>query len=285
MVHPFRFLAFVLFLVSCSGPGEGHGSSAAPLTECPCDGAGTCVEGVDVFDGQGAVDWPAARDAGIVFALIKATQGTYDTQSTFAFNWAAARDAGVRRSAYHFFDPGEDGAEQARHLLEVVGAGDPGELPITLDVECPDGDPDCLGVPGRAPDASATEVMAGVSAFLAAVEGATGVRPALYTFASYFALLGADAGALAAYPLDLAYPTSDGCFPVPAPWSRATFWQYSWTGAVPGIGPAVDRERFLGSLAALDSLGAAREAGAAIAMVTASGASCDAREANMPVLR
>jgi lysozyme len=243
------FLAVAL--VGCAGRGEGTALEASALEQC----AAQSVEGIDVFDGQGAVDWAAVRDAGIVFALIKATQGTYDTQSTFAFNWQAAKEAGVRRSAYHFFDPTEDGAEQARRLLSVVG-DDRGELPVTLDAECPDGDPGCLGVPGRSIDASLGDVFASVASFLHTITQATGRRPIVYTFASYFASLGVDAGALAAYPLDIAYPATGTCFLVPMPWSRAAFWQYSWTGSIGGIDVPVDRERFLGDLTALDALGA-----------------------------
>jgi lysozyme len=106
------------------------------------------VQGIDVYDGQGDVDWDAVAGQGLGFAVIKATQGTYDEQATFAKNWAEARRVGLLRSAYHFFDPTEDGVAQADHFLAVVGAPAPGDLPATVDLECPDGDPNCL-YPGR----------------------------------------------------------------------------------------------------------------------------------------
>jgi hypothetical protein len=49
-------------------------------------------------------------------------------------------------------------------------------------------------------------------------------------------------------------PPGDACVAVPAPWSTATMWQYSWTGSVPGIEGPVDRDAFLGSLAGLQAL-------------------------------
>ncbi len=241
-----------VLLVGCSG------SSAVEDVRGLSESLGQCappqaLEGIDVFDGQGQVDWAAARSGGTAFAFIKATQGTYDTQSTFAAHWAGAGAAGVRRSAYHFFNPTEDGAAQAAHFLSVVGPLAPGDLPATLDVECPDGDPGCLyaGHPGQAP---ATEIRSRIGAFLDAVEQATHARPVLYTFHDYFKSSGVDAAGLEAYPLFLADPTSAACLDVPAPWSSATFWQYSWKGTVPGIVGAVDRDRFLGDGAAFARL-------------------------------
>jgi lysozyme len=234
-----------------SAPSEPVGAESAAVQECPSQ----VVEGIDVFDGQGVIDWPAVADAGVAFAYIKATQGTYNAQSTFAENWAGAARAGVRRGAYHFFDPTEDGVAQARWFLSTVGTS-PGNLPPMLDAECPDGDADCLGTgaSGQAPGAT---VAAGLTAWLEAVRGAVSQDPVVYTFASYFRSLGIDAGALAAHPLFLADPTDAGCVGVPAPWPRVALWQYSWTGEIPGVRVPVDRDRFLGSLADLAAFGGA----------------------------
>jgi lysozyme len=255
------FLVLAPAMVACgtAPPGPaGRASEALDLTrQCPA----AAVEGIDVFDGQGTIDWAQVRGAGIAFAYIKATQGTYDTQATFAERWAASSSAGVLRGAYHFFDPTEDGEAQAAHFLAVVGAGG-GDLPPVLDVECPDGDGDCLGT-GSAGDASAADIRARVLAFLGAVEQALGRTPLLYTFTSYFAANGVDTTGLEAYPLYLAFipPGASAaagnalpCLDVPAPWAEATLWQYSFEGAVPGVSGAVDRDRFLGSIAALEAL-------------------------------
>jgi len=244
--------ALACFLLAGCGAGPGVEDTrrtSEALDQCPSQ----ALEGIDVFDGQGTIDWGAVSGDGITFAMIKATQGTYDTQSTFAFNWAGARAAGVRRGAYHFFDPTEDGAAQALYFLSVVGPPAPDDLPAMLDVECPDGDPGCVG-PGESGEASASDIRDRIQGFLGTVEQATGKRPILYTFASYFSGTGVDAGGLEAYPLFLAYPTGSACFPVPRPWSHAALWQYSWTGSVRGIAVAVDRDRFLGTGAGLAAL-------------------------------
>ncbi len=253
-------------LLACSG---GSGVVAAERPGCAVEAFEQCpsqsLEGIDVFDGQGTIDWPAVADAGVTFALIKATQGTYDTQASFAFNWQAAREAGVRRGAYHFFDPTDDGAAQAQHFLDAVGPRAPGDLPAMLDIECPDGDADCLGT-GSAGTAPAAVIAQRMWDWIHAVESATGAKPIVYTFASYFASGGIDSAGLEAYPLFLAQPARappvDACLGVPAPWSRIAMWQYSWSGTVAGIDALVDRDRFLGSAADLAALAAAPAAAA-----------------------
>ena len=173
-------------LLGCSGGSgaaiggaEPTGCTSAALEQCPSQS----VEGIDVYDGQGTVDWAAVAGGGIAFAMIKATQGTYDTQATFGANWSGAPRAGVRRGAYHFFDPYEDGAAQAQQFLATVGPLVAGDLPPMLDIECPDGDPDCLGTGGMdetrdAASASPTAIAQRMWDWIHAVEGATGMKPA-----------------------------------------------------------------------------------------------------------
>jgi lysozyme len=241
-------------VVGCSAappPRERTTSESAALREC----APATVEGVDVSEAQGFVDWDAVHAAGVDFAIIKATQGTYDTQSTFADDWAGAQAAGVIRSAYHFFDPTEDGVAQAQHFLAVVGTLGPADLPATLDIECPTGSADttCLGT-GRSDAASATDIATRMWDFIHAVEQATGKKPLIYTYGSYFASNGIDTTGLGAYPLYVADPVAGSCFDVLSPWSSAVLWQYSFTGSVPGIADAVDRDRFVGTLEGLRAL-------------------------------
>jgi GH25 family lysozyme M1 (1,4-beta-N-acetylmuramidase) len=252
--------------VACGGPpgrpGEETASSRDALQQC----VSASVEGVDVSDGQGTIDWASVKAAGVDFALMKATQGTYDTQKTFAANWAGAQAAGLYRSPYHFFDPTADGAAQAQHFLAVVGPFAPDDLPAMLDIECPTGSADttCLGT-GTSDAASATDIATRMWAFIHAVEQATGKRPLIYTYGSYFASNGIDTTGLDAYPLYIADPVTGSCFSVPSPWSSAVLWQYSFTGSVSGISDAVDRDKFIGTLADLQQL--AQSGGNALAEV------------------
>jgi GH25 family lysozyme M1 (1,4-beta-N-acetylmuramidase) len=247
-------LAWLVLAVLVAGCGASPESSeptattAEALQQCET----VSVEGIDVSNGQGKIDWATVKAAGVDFAIMKATQGTYDTQSTFAANWAGSKAAGVIRSPYHFFDPTEDGAAQAHHFLSVVGAMGPGDLPPMLDIECPTGSADttCLGT-GTSDAASAADIATRMWAFIDTVQQATGKMPIIYTYESYFSSNGIDTTGLDAYPLYIADPVSGKCFDVPAPWTSAVIWQYSFTGTVSGISGDVDRDRFIGTLAEL----------------------------------
>src|SRR5579884_2746971 len=106
---PWRLFWAVVSVVACGCSGtptrEDVGTASEPLQQC----AAATVEGVDIYDGNGAITWSAVKAAGVDFAIIKATQGTYNTQTSFSTNWSQSKQAGLLRSAYHFFDPTEDG--------------------------------------------------------------------------------------------------------------------------------------------------------------------------------
>ncbi|MGA3120785.1 MAG: GH25 family lysozyme [Polyangiaceae bacterium] len=248
------WLLGIVLVIACGGAPRRAptGSATTPLLQCTAAG----VEGIDVFDGQGPIDWRAVAAAGVTFAIIKATQGTYDTQSSFAANWEQAQNAGVVRGAYHFFDSTQDGVAQAQRFLSVVGPLGPRDLSPILDIECPDGDADCL-YPGGSGAASAADIARRMRDFLKTVAQATGRTPIVYTFGSYFETNAIDTTGLGGFPLFLANPTSQVCFYVPEPWAAAAVWQYSWRGEVAGIAGAVDRDRLLGPLSTLMAQGAA----------------------------
>jgi lysozyme len=230
----------------------GSGEDVAALSASKACAPATTVEGVDLSDGQGAIDWAKVRAAGVRFGIVKATQGTYNTQTRFAANWSGMKAAGVIRGAYHFFDPTEDGVAQAKHFVAVMGALSAGDLPPMLDIECPDGDNNCLGWSGATGAAPAATIRQRMMDFLNYVQSATGRKPLIYTFGSYFSSNGVSTTSLQGYPLNIAYPTTSNCFNVPSPWTSATMWQYSWTGTVSGIPGQVDRDRFLGDINALE---------------------------------
>ena len=209
------------------------------------------VEGVDISAGQSPVTWTSVVGDDRHFAFIKATQGNYYTSTAFAAQYAGAKTAGVYRSAYHFFDPTIDGVTQADYFLGVVGTIEADDLPPMLDVECPDGSSTCLGFTGGSGDAPAATIVSRALAWLTEVESKTGKKPIVYTFPSYFPGLATSDSALAAYPLFIA--TLASCASVPAPWTTAAFWQYSWTGTVTGIPGQVDEDRFFGTLVDLQN--------------------------------
>src|SRR5205823_10572395 len=111
----------------------------------------------------------------------------------------------------------------------------------------------CLGngKNGWAPTAT---IIQRVWDWLDTVEAATHMKPIIYTYPSWFASFGFTDPKLTDYPLWIA-GSSMGCAQVPAPYTKAAFWQYDTTSNVPGIGTAstaVDHDRFFGTLAELN---------------------------------
>ena len=252
--------------------GETVGTTSQAYTK-DCDGADSGVYGVDVYDGQGTIDWARAKagnapDGGLgdgtngeTFAFIKATQGDYTTESTFADNWTNAKKAGILRSAYHFFDGADDGVAQANYFLGVIGS-DYGELPAMLDIECPTADTkagsqsNCEGFAGASgfpTDGGIPALQSEVFAFLDTVEKATGKKPIVYSYVSWFDSTGVTDAKLAEYPLFISN-IETSCPDIPAPWTSVTFWQYQTSGGTaPGISGDCDLDLWMGSLASLQT--------------------------------
>ena len=96
--------------------------------------ASYAIHGVDVSKYQGDIDWNAARDDGVKFAYIKATEGGDVVDDKFQQNWENARAAGIKRGAYHFVYWCRTPEEQIRWFTQNVPA-DADALPPVLDVE------------------------------------------------------------------------------------------------------------------------------------------------------
>lgn len=247
-------LLLCLALAAC-GPGRDARPTAAappPLAQVrtpafgdsnphPWDGRAPQsypVHGIDASRWQGLIDWPTARDNGVNFAFLKATEGGDIVDAAFAPNWAAARRAGVPVGAYHFWYHCRPAAEQARwfirHVPRVAGA-----LPPVLDMEWTPFSPTCT----RRPPPETIRAEARI--FLDMVEAHYGQRPILYSAPDFFETnemwkLGHHdfwLRSVAGHPRD----TYGG--------QHWTFWQYSGTGLVPGISGKADLNAFAGSAA------------------------------------
>src|SRR5579863_6399541 len=255
-----RWLVFGAFLIAassgCSRVVDVASESEASTQQCPS----STVEGIDVYSGDGTIDWTQVKGSGRQFAFIKATQGNYNTQSTFAANWSAAATAGVLRSPYHFFDATIDGVAQAQWFLNEVsksGGLQPSDLPPMLDIECPTASTQAAsqsgceytGNSGWAPPAT---IASRAFDWLNTVEQATGRKPIIYSYPSWFGDAGFTDSKLANYPLFIA--TYGSCASVPAPWTTTVFWQYSASGTVPGLTAKADVDRFVGTIDGLMGL-------------------------------
>jgi GH25 family lysozyme M1 (1,4-beta-N-acetylmuramidase) len=239
-------LAACLCAAGCAGAPAGDEQVEGLSQTCPS----TYVEGIDLNDRPSPVDWPQMKQAGVQWMIAKATQGTYNTQSSFAYNWSQAKAAGVIRGAYHFFDPTEDGVAQAQHFLAVMGPLEPGDLPPMLDAECPSiyNPNDCLGWAGGGGQTPGNLIRQRILDFMNTVENATGRAPILYTLSmSWFTDEGVDTSGFGRYALDLPQIGSN-CISYGAPWDHLTIWQYDWYGTFPGVPGQWLRDRFLGTL-------------------------------------
>ena len=60
------------------------------------------LQGVDVYNGQGVINWTSVKNAGIRFGFVKATEGVDFVDARFATNMNAAIAAGIPVGPYHF---------------------------------------------------------------------------------------------------------------------------------------------------------------------------------------
>ena len=241
-------LAFVAALLTACAPGTP--ADRAPISPPRFDDADPAsfpgpqparyaVHGIDTSRWQGAVDWPAARAAGVTFAWLKATEGSDIVDPAFPANWTAAARAGVVRGAYHFFYLCGPADAQARWFIANVPRS-PGGLPPVLDIEWTPFSPTCRIRPAPA------IVRSEIGIFLAIVGQHYGQRPIVYTTPEFWQ----DNGFADISGEDF-WLRSTNAHPSEAyagmPW---TFWQYTGTGRVPGVAGNVDINAFAGSAAA-----------------------------------
>ncbi len=233
-----------LMVGAVSGAGLAAVLSAGPAAAAPS------IHGVDVSGWQGAVNWPAVRSSGRLFAFAKATEGQTFVDSTFAANRVGMATAGMTvRGFYHFARPDRNSAAaEANHFIRTVGAMGPGEVPV-LDLEV---------APGPGVGDWAAE-------WLGRVAQATGRTPVLYSYQSY--LYSIPTSRLTQYPLWIAaYGVNDGAIPATLPqtdrWSQWTWWQYTSNALVPGVTGRVDDSVFAGSAAQLAAYGGTAPASA-----------------------
>lgn len=214
---------------------------------------GQLVHGIDVSHWQGAIDWTAVKNSGIDFAFAKATDGAGVVDPKFIQNATGASGAGVYIGPYHFGRLNTDVADPLDAVNEANAFVDAIEpfyqsparmLRPVIDVQ---------NSPGFYPISLAVErayVSQWVRDFSSVVETRLGVSPIIYAdvvYAKFY--LEAD---LAQYPLWLAARTAaPPNFPPPTAagvFGQWTIWQYSETGAVPGIVGAVDLNVYRGTL-------------------------------------
>ena len=224
------------------------------------------AEGTDVSSLNGAaINWADVAKTER-FAAVKATEGNYYTDPDYQADVTKAVAVGLYVMPYVFANPhgwnGSDpdsgngsGKVQADYAWKTISKVTPAYkasalmLPVALDLES---DPyvnveknsnQCYGL-------TASAMVAWIKSFIAEARALTGKTPVIYTTTQWW---DACAGGSAAFAADPLWIASYGVpFPsIPAAWRNSTFWQYSNSGQVTGIGGAVD----------LDSLGPTQASG------------------------
>lgn len=104
------------------------------------------LQGIDVSEDTGAIDWPTVRAGGADFAYIRATAGVDRRDTQFAANWPAAFAAGLRRGAVHDFSLCRPAVDQANAFIVTVPRADDA-LPAAVAI---DESPECSAPPDRA---------------------------------------------------------------------------------------------------------------------------------------
>ena len=244
------FLAVFLALAACGAARAPDKPAAAPPVEVTWpnfsdadphpwagqDPAHHPVHGVDVSRYQTSVDWLVARENGVNFAFIKATEGGDMVDPMFKDHWRGAGAAGVKRGAYLFYYHCRPSEEQARwffrHVPRVAGS-----LPPVLDMEWTPTSPTCTI------RREASVIRRDAAKVIAMMTKHYGTAPILYTTVDFYEdnemwrLSGVDfwLRSVAAHPSDR-YPGQH--------WR---FWQYTSTGLVPGMKGEIDINAFDGS--------------------------------------
>lgn len=126
------------------------------------------VQGVDVDEATGAIEWPVVAAGGADFAYAVATHGSMQRDRRFEENWAGSAAAGMRRGAVHVWSLCQLAVDQANAFNTTVPQ-DAAALPAAIDIAYEDG---CAARPDR-------KVLAGELARAAAmIEAHTG-KPVL----------------------------------------------------------------------------------------------------------
>ena len=222
-----------------------------------CMPARAVVQGIDVYNGTGLVNWANMKAAGIQFAFCKATEGVDFVDVRLSQNMTNANAAGVLIGPYHYGRPDSnssnplDAFNEANDFVDAIQPYYNSSglyLKPVLDLE------EILDLPTVAQERAYLSEW--VRDFSDQVESRLGVLPIIYSNGNYAQnYLEAD---IAEHDLWFAKPSSTNSFASATPptatnigiWDEWKFWQWTWTGNIGGINPAL-RDAFGGELSDL----------------------------------
>lgn len=189
--------------------------------------------GIDVSDHQKEIDWQAVADSGVEFVILRCgwrgyTVGGLNEDGYFHQNIQGAKDAGLDVGVYFFSQAttAEEGAEEARFTLDILN-GYELDLPVFFDWE------EIGTAEARTDNVPGSVVTDACLEFCRVIEEG-GYESGVYTYLNlaYFTY---ELDRLAGMTFWLGDPGS-----APEFYYDHNIWQYSFTGAVPGIEGDVD---------------------------------------------
>ena len=200
------------------------------------------AQGIDVASYQhpngAAIDWAQVAGAGYKFVAVKATEGYKYINPYYSGDITAAGQAGLYVTAYEFGLPDiptggtavTSGTEQADHFLTAINGSYPtsgNNFPVLLDIEYNPYGQKCY-------DLTPSQMVSWITAFSNEIKAKIGQLPMIYSNADWWNTCTGSSTSFSAEKLWVAaYGTASP--PLPAGWSSWTFWQYTSTGAVPGV--------------------------------------------------
>ena len=192
------------------------------------------IQGIDISQHQGSIDWSKIDRQKVNFVFIKATEGGDFRDSSFRQNWDSAKNAKITRGAYHFFTFCKSGALQAQNFIETVPI-DRDTLPPVIDLEFSG---NCQRKPSLA------ELKQELTVYINRVSSVYHQQPILYvTNEFYTAYLQTE---FTEYPIWISdFYTVPKVGTIDRPW---LFWQHSERGRIEGFNTLVDLNVFSGNL-------------------------------------
>ncbi|WP_428307897.1 GH25 family lysozyme [Lacipirellula sp.] len=207
--------------------------------------------GIDVSNYQSSANWTSLKNAGTMFAFVKATEGVDFVDASFTKHMTNASNAGVYVGPYHFgrinsntSNP-NDAIDEANDFVDAIAPyyQQPGRfLRPVLDVE---------NTPGLSTTAAnKAYISEWVRDFIGVVQNRLGMDPIIYCNTSYAATYFTTD--LTQYDLWVAnYNYSPPAIPpasIDGVWDGWDIWQYTQSGSVSGITGNVDRDVYQGTM-------------------------------------
>ena len=198
------------------------------------------LQGVDVASyqhpGGESINWARVARAGIQFAAVKVTEGTYYKNPFALTDLAEAKAAGLSVVAYVFGIPNGNGgsagaAAQADYLIKDLASGGGRMPPIMLDIEYNPYGAECYGL-------SQPAMRSWIAQFSREVLAKTGEYPIIYGPGPWWQDCTGGTSRFGQFPLWVPDYTTASRPVLPNGWTNYAFWQYSSVGAVRGIDAA-----------------------------------------------